>query len=286
MNVETWIRRLSRIYPVTELSMELVKFDTQLMENAEISGVEYQQGMLQGYETKEYLLEKWGRKCAYCGIRNSPLQVDHIIPRSRGGSHRISNLTLACGPCNQLKGNKTAAEFGFPGIQKQAKSPLKDAAAMNATRWFLYRRLTATGLPVETGSGGLTKFNRTQRGLPKSHWIDAACVGKSTPDNIDITGVGPLSIKATGHNSRQMCRMDKFGFPRTKSKAARMVKGFRTGDIVEAVITSRTKAGRYVGRVVVRASGYFKIRTNGSIVDNIGYRYCRSIHKADGYGYI
>ena len=31
------------------------------MENAEISGVEYQQGELQGYEVREYLLEKWGR---------------------------------------------------------------------------------------------------------------------------------------------------------------------------------------------------------------------------------
>ena len=46
----------------------------------------------------------------------------------------------------------------------------------------VYERLKALGLPVECGSGGLTKFNRITRGLPKTHWLDAACVGKSTPE--------------------------------------------------------------------------------------------------------
>src|SRR5262249_25637093 len=66
-NVLTWVNRLSRYCPVTALSLELVKFDLQKQENPEIAGVEYQQGTLAGYETREYLLEKWGRKCAYCG---------------------------------------------------------------------------------------------------------------------------------------------------------------------------------------------------------------------------
>lgn len=95
---------------------------------------------------------------------------------------------------------------------------LKDAAAVNSTRWALFERLKAFGLPLETGSGGLTKYNRTVRGLPKAHWIDAACVGHSTPEIIITDGVVPLEIKATGHNSRQMCRMDKYGFLRTSAK--------------------------------------------------------------------
>ncbi len=76
--------------------MELVRFDTQLMQNPEIGGVEYQQGQLQGYEIREYLLEKGGRKCADCGLVDAPLEVEHIIPKSWGGSNRVSNLTLAC----------------------------------------------------------------------------------------------------------------------------------------------------------------------------------------------
>ena len=54
---------------------------------------------------------------------------------------------------------------------------LQDAAAVNATRWALLNALKATGLPVETGSGGRTKFNRTRLDIPKTHALDAACVG-------------------------------------------------------------------------------------------------------------
>ncbi len=143
--------------------MELVRFDMQKMLNPEVSGVEYQQGELFGYEVREYLLEKFNRKCAYCGKTDVPLQVEHIIPEARGGSNRVSNLTIACEPCNQKKGSQTAEEFGHPEVQAQAKKPLKEAAAVNATRWKLYETLKATGLPVEVGSGSLTKFNRIKR---------------------------------------------------------------------------------------------------------------------------
>jgi len=281
-NTKTWARRLIRFYPIVAISMELIKFDTQLIENPEVSGVEYQQGELEGYEIREYLLEKWDRKCAYCGESDIPLQIEHIIPRSRGGSDRVSNLAIACKSFNQKKGNRTAEEFGFPEVQKRAKRPLKDAAAVNATRWYLLDGLKDFGLPVEVGSGGLTKFNRITRGLPKSHWIDAACVGKSTSAQINVGGINPLEIKATGHNSRQMCGMDKYGFPRTSAKSLRTVKGFRTGDMVRAKILTGKFAGKYTGRIAVRSKGSFVISTNGTKFD-VHHRYCTVIHRADGY---
>ena len=63
-NLQTWFIRLSKICPLEAISMELVRFDTQLMANAEVSGVEYQQGELAGYEVRAYLLEKFGRRCS------------------------------------------------------------------------------------------------------------------------------------------------------------------------------------------------------------------------------
>jgi 5-methylcytosine-specific restriction endonuclease McrA len=284
-NILTWTARLQRLCPITAVSMELVKFDTQLMQHEDISGVEYQQGELAGYEVREYLLEKWNRTCAYCGATNVPLQIEHITPKARGGSNRVSNLTLACEPCNTAKGTQTAAEFGNAELQAKAKQPLKDAAAVNATRWRLYERLQANGLPVETGSGGRTKWNRTQQGLPKSHWLDAACVGASTPTMLRTAGVVPLLIKASGRESRQMCRMNKYGFPRTSAKGYRTVKGFQTGDLVHAIVPSGSKVGTYVGRVAVRGSGSFNITTAQGTVQGISYRHCQSIQRADGYSY-
>jgi 5-methylcytosine-specific restriction endonuclease McrA len=290
-NVITWVGRLRRVCPIAAISMELVKFDTQLMERAEISGVEYQQGTLQGYEVREYLLEKWGRKCAYCDAKGVPLQIEHVYPRSQYGDSRVGKLTIACDPCNDKKGTQEITEFlkndpeRLAHILAQMKRPLKDAAVVNATRWLLFDRLKAQGLPIETGSGGLTKSNRTTRNLPKEHWIDAACVGMSTPAVLAVNGVLPLHITATGHGCRQLCLMDKFGFPRTKPKQAKRVKGYQTGDIVRAVVTQGKKIGTYVGKVAVRSSGSFNITTTHGVVQGISHRSCTPIHRSDGYRY-
>jgi len=72
-NVLTWVARLQHYAPINNLTQELVRFDMQLMQDAEISGVAYQQGELQGYEIREYLLEKWHRCCVYCGAKDVPL---------------------------------------------------------------------------------------------------------------------------------------------------------------------------------------------------------------------
>ena len=182
LTTETWVKRLMLYTPIAELWVEKVKFDMQKMQNPEISGVEYQQGSLMGYQVREYLLEKWGRECTYCGKKDVPLQVEHIKPKSKGGSDRVSNLCLACSKCNFKKGNKPVEEFLkkkpalLHKIKSQAKKPLIDAAAVNATR----NKLVTTSsnlLLTKTATGAQTKYNRIRLNLNKQHWIDAACVG-------------------------------------------------------------------------------------------------------------
>lgn len=176
-------------------------------------------------------------------------------------------------------------EFGHLALQAKAKAPLKDVAAVNATRWRLFERLKETGLSVEVGTGGLTKYNRTLRGLPKTHWLDAACVGASTPELLSTHGIRPLLITATGHGSRQMCRTDGDGFPRTGPKSARIVQGFKTGDMVRAVVTTGKKTGTYIGRVAVRATGSFNITTATATVQGLHYRFFCTLYHSDGYAY-
>jgi 5-methylcytosine-specific restriction endonuclease McrA len=285
----TWINKLSKLAPVKTIFQELVRFDLQKIENPEISGVEYQQGVLAGYEVREYLLNKWERRCAYCSAENVPLQVEHIHPKASGGTNRISNLCLACEPCNTKKGTQDIKIFlakkpeDLKKILAQAKRPLKDATAVNSTRWALFTRLKETGKVIITGSGGLTKFNRIRLELPKTHFFDAACVG-DTP-NISVLANQPLNIKATGHGSRQMCRTDKFGFPSRYVPRFKFVKGFQTGDIIKAVVTSGKKVGTYTGRVAVRSSGSFNVSAVQGLIQGINHKYCFSIHQKDGYNY-
>lgn len=279
-NVLTWVGRLRRLCSLGALSLERVRFDTRLLQNPEMSGLLYQQGELAGYEIREWLLEKWGRRCVYCGATNVPLEVEHLTPKSRGGSDRASNLGLACHACNRAKGNQTAEEFGFPQLQAQARLPLKDAAAMNAVRWILYERLKATGLPVEAGSGGLTKFNRSIRGLPKTHWCDALCVGSSTPAIVRTKGIRPLVIEAKGHGNRQMCGVNDAGFPIRHRTRQKRWFGYQTGDLVRALIPRGTYTGGHTGRVTIRARKSFRV----SGID-VHPKYLTTLQKADGYTY-
>ncbi|OQY49747.1 MAG: HNH endonuclease [Candidatus Parabeggiatoa sp. nov. 2] len=279
-NVETWTKRLQKLVPITSIAVETVRFDTQKMQNPEISGIEYQQGVLAGYEVREYLLEK----CAYCGKTNVPLEIEHIQPKSKGGSDRISNLTIACVPCNQKKGNRPVEDFlkRKPKILKkvkaQTKKSLKDTAAVNATRYAIGNVLKKTKLPVTFWSGARTKFNRTSQNYPKYHWIDAACVGETGASVCIPDTLKPLTIVAMGHGTRQMCRVDKYGFPRTSAKKQKVIKGFQTGDLVKAVVTSGKKIGTYFGRIAVRTTGYFNITTkNGETTQGISWKCCQML---------
>jgi 5-methylcytosine-specific restriction endonuclease McrA len=289
-NTESIIRQLAARCPITEAAVELVKFDLQAMVNPEISGVEYQQGELAGYEVREYLLEKWQHTCAYCGKKDVPLQVEHIHPKANGGSNRVSNLTLACQPCNQRKRSRPIDEFLkdqpeiLRKIKAQAKAPLKDAAAVNAARWALVHRFKVE-MPVTTGSGGRTKFNRTRQGYAKDHWIDAACVGESGERVTIPDGMKPLAITAKGRGTHQVVRTDRFGFPRGKAGRIKRVHGFSTGDIVKLVQPAGKYAGTYIARLAgIRVTGMLDIKTTvGSITAS--WKNLQLIQRNDGFEY-
>ncbi|TMD02122.1 MAG: HNH endonuclease [Chloroflexi bacterium] len=279
-NVLTWARRYGHWTPITRLEVERVTFDLHLMQNPEIAGIEYQRGELAGWELRAYLLEKFQHRCVYCHRSEVPFEIDHQIPRSRGGSNRASNLVLSCHDCNAAKGHQTAAEFGHPEVGAQAKIPLKDAAAVNATRYALVLALEALSLPIGTWSGGRTRWNRDRFGLPKTHALDALCVGELA--GVHARTLRTLRISASGRG--QYCRtlFTRHGFPRGYLMRQKQVNGVQTGDLVLAVVPPPYQAqGTHKGRVAVRKSRFFRI--NG--VDSIPARCCTVLQRSDGYEY-
>ena len=284
LTIKSWAKRLDRFTPLDSFTMELVSFDTQKMQNPDIQRQDYQKGTLFGTEVRAYLLHKWNGNCAYCGKKGE--EIEHLIPRSRGGTSRISNLVLSCRACNEKKGNLTLEEFlakkpaVLRKIKDQQKANLHDSAAVNATKYRLLEKLKTFGYPVETGSGAQTSFNRKEQGYDKAHWIDAACVGQSG-EQVSITPLKPLLIKCMGRGTRQMCGTNKHGFPIRHRTRQKVFYGFQTGDIVRAVVTTGKKAGTYTGRVSIRATGSFKLPQ----VDGIHHRFFSTLHKGDGYGY-
>ncbi|CDM64703.1 RNA-guided endonuclease IscB [Pyrinomonas methylaliphatogenes] len=304
--VDQVIHALRKIrVPIGGISVELVRFDTQKLENPEISGVEYQHGTLFGYEVKEYLLQKFGHRCAYCGGESGDpvLEVEHVVPRSRGGSNRVSNLAIACRTCNEEKDDWMPGEWlailqrskrkldrvRAVNVQKalgQLKVPLRDAAAANTTRWALYRRLLSLGSSVKVGSGGRTKWNRERMGLPKEHYWDAACVGDSTPEKFRDIPAWVQVWEAKGRGNRQVCRTDKQGFPVRHLNRQKRHFGFQTGDMVVAEIPRGKYAGRWRGRVAVRANGWFDLFVGGvRAVQGVSHKHCRVLQRGDGWAY-
>jgi hypothetical protein len=211
--------------------------------------------------------------------------MEHVVPKSRGGSNRVSNLAIACKPCNKKKGTLTAEEFGYPEIQALCKKSLKETSAVNATRFKMGEELKKFGLPVGFWSGGRTKRNRVVQKYEKAHWIDAVCVGESGAKVAIEEGHQVLEIKAMGRGSRQMCRVDKYGFPRTSAKSSKQVHGFQTGDLVKVIVPRGKHSGKYVGRVAVRTSGSFNLTLKGGTLQGIHWKYFQLLQRVDGYAY-
>ena len=245
-NIETWTRRLCKIYPITQLAIETVKFDMQLLENPDIHGIEYQHGTLHGREIREYLLELTGRKCAYCGNNRRRLQVEHIRPKAHSGSNRPDNLTMACHLCNEKKGNlygkeieeKLGADFAkkVQAAARKSKQGLSDAAAINTIRWKLLETLKATGLSVISGTGGKTAYHRNIARLPKTHYYDAASVASipKLPKKLNVA-----IIKSVGYGRRDLRKFSikkpGFNYGDLKRSAG---DGFRKFDHVEMIKTN------------------------------------------------
>eukprot|EP01024_Parvocaulis_polyphysoides_P069885 TRINITY_DN858_c0_g1_i7.p1 TRINITY_DN858_c0_g1~~TRINITY_DN858_c0_g1_i7.p1 ORF type:complete len:381 (-),score=12.95 TRINITY_DN858_c0_g1_i7:164-1306(-) len=235
-NITNWVTKLQSKTPISNLAIEQNKFDTQKMQNPEIKGVQYQHGTLEGCEVRQYLLTKWDHKCAYCDAKGVRLEVEHVVPKAKGGSDRVSNLVIACHKCNQAKGTQSLEDFlakkpdKLKAILAQLKKPLKDAAVMNKIRKIIVDKLIKTfGLALVIGTGSQTHFHRLSQGLPKtsnsdslgaSHWIDAACVGDFGSQIKIAKKVNVLTITAKGRGSRPLRAIDN---PRKCAKSISLV---------------------------------------------------------------
>ena len=264
--LDTHIRlvdKISSILPITKIVVEIAKFDQQKLQNPEIEGVEYQHGELFGYNVKAYLLEKFKYKCAYCRKTDIPLEIEHIIPKVRGGSNRISNLTIACHKCNQKKGSLTAEEFGYPNIQAQAKKSLRSATFMN----LVYSRLFTTlkekhnDIKVKYTFGYKTKYRRLKQKLDKTHFNDAFVIAKG---KLQIRS-NPYELKQIRRNNRKL-QTNRKGF---KPSIRRQRYKLQPNDLVDCEID-------YIGQLW-RVKSVHSYGKYVKLLDELGYIVSESI---------
>ena len=223
-NTTTWIPRLQKLIAINQILVETMKFDTQKLQNLDIQGKEYQQGILQNTEKRAYVHDRDQNKCRYCGkpeTKDNRLTLDHVIPRSNTtSSDRVSNLVAACYPCNQAKGNMPIENFLadqpelLAEIKTQLQKPLTSAGQSNTIMSQLRKHLHQLSCKVTETDAAHTAANRIITGIPKTHSNDALVLGELT----QLTNLPPaIEFQAKGHGRRQRCMPNKFGTPKGKA---------------------------------------------------------------------
>ena len=286
-NVINFIKKYKKLLNINKVMIENVSFDVAQMSSDDcLIGTGYQQGNLYQNELRSFIFNRSNNQCVYCGAKAE--EIDHIIARAKGGTNSLYNLVASCRACNEKKSNLSLKNFGK--IMNKDYSHLepkklpKDASIVQSARNYMVKEVAKLISDTTIHDAWMTKYNRNQLGLPKEHYYDALSVGE-IPSKFNFLTDKVLVISAKGRGSRQMCRMDKFGFPRTSAKASKSVKGFQTGDIVKAVVPKGLKQGEYLGRVAVRSNRNFDIKTKTKTVEGIGYKYCQIVQRCDGYLY-
>ena len=298
LTTETWVKRLVLAIPVSTIEIETVSFDTQKMADASIKGIAYKHGTLHGYKVRAYLLERHNYICQYCNglSKDIRLEVEHKTPRMQGGTDSIDNLTLACHLCNQNKGNRTLKQWlddlcyktdhlssrrrdCIGKVMSNRTISMRDAAAVNTTNKKLVEVIQQLGILTISRPAYMTKYNRHRLNQEKDHWIDAAMLGGVCHRVYISKSMTPMAVKAMGIGSRQMCAIDKYGFPRSKPKGPSCVAGFRTGDVIRLTrhgVTCVARAALTKGRIRIEHQG---------VSIEAHPRNCISLHRSDGYSY-
>lgn len=74
--------------------------------------------------TRQGVLRRDRNTCVYCGRRAQT--IDHVLPKSRGGSDHWINLVAACHSCNGYKDNRTPEEAGMTMIREPFEPQVRD----------------------------------------------------------------------------------------------------------------------------------------------------------------
>ena len=291
-DTEALVQTMLRLYPINKIRVEYLRFDTQLMQNPDIKGAEYQQGTLLVWQLRHYILHRDNRQCQYCdqpSTKNHPLTLDHVIPESRGGPTVVGNLVAACQKCNTRKSNRSLADFLTKDPERTAKIQqqvdkliiLTSTGHLNSVMPAMLRVLEATGLPITITDGVSTAYTRHQLGIPKSHVNDAASL--DLPAEVDNLS-GPVTVlKRQRRHTRQSINCDAKGSPANKgfpaySRLPRSTQGYttppahsigprrltriRTGDIVhihhhtDQTYTGRATLSLKAQRVKIKIKGH------------------------------
>ena len=195
----TEITQTAKILPVTHICLERVSFDFQKLENEDIKAWEYGKGPLYGYKSyKEYVDDEQHGKCLVCG-KNHIEYYHHIIPRSKGGTDKVSNIAGLCWNCHygpEGVHNCQETQDMLSELKKQANEAYK-VSLLNSVMPALIEEVdkycSKHGIIFTITDGHETAKTRDAFGFQKDHCIDAYAISLADR-TVDKSHVIPADV--------------------------------------------------------------------------------------------
>jgi hypothetical protein len=198
------IEKVCSVLPISNIIVEVAKFDIQKINNPDIEGRGYQQGDLYNYNNvKSFLIEREHAKCQLChkeSTRANSFREHHIIPRNNGGTNKPNNLALLHEKCHEKLHKEHLGHLLAKNKQYKAETFM---SIMRKRLVIELRKMHS----VEETFGYITKAKRNALGLEKSHITDAFVIANGGIQ----TRSTPLSIAQKRHNNRCL-QLNRKGF--------------------------------------------------------------------------
>ena len=264
------IENVHKILPITKIIVETASFDIQKIKNPNISGTEYQQGEMEGWNVREYILFRDNHTCQHCKgkSKDKVLNVHHIESRKIGGN-APNNLITLCRTCHK------DYHAGKINLKIKRSQSFKDATFMGVMRWTFYNRLKEIYSDVNMTFGYITKNTRITNGLEKSHRVDARCISGNPLAKPSDEWYYQKKVRC---NNRQIHKAKILKNGKKKlNQAPYIVKGYRLFDKVSVDGVECFVFGR-------RATGYFDLRMlDGSVISRSkSYKKLKLLQKRQG----
>lgn len=193
------ITQLKKLLPITSVTIEVASFDIAKIENPDISGTDYQQGDMYGYQNmRSYLMAREKGCCQLCRkpfSKGVPSHIHHCLERSKSGSNRAKNLAILHKKCH-VKLHKKGLKLPVPKSYK----PNSYMAIIRMKFWEDVPDLKVT-------YGYITFVNRIALAMEKTHYNDAFVVAGGS----DQQRINPVVITQK-HKNNRVLQVNRNGF--------------------------------------------------------------------------
>jgi len=239
-NVEEVIRVVKQIpLPIGRIVIEDVQVDIARLNNATLSGSQYQDPTRLDENLRMACLMRDGYSCQQCGKSNMRLEAHHIIFQEQGGKDALTNLLTLCETCHKgvHQGKITLKVTGVSGFLDQIAQRTMQGKS------HLYATLGAH-TPLSTLFGYQTATLRKARGFSKAHDVDALCIATyDTGEMVPYTCEHFYQITFRPRQTRRQYHdLPRKGQGRVCYQVNDQLEGFRKGDVVKV-------KGRFVKQI-------------------------------------